>query len=118
MTAIEVYYDGECPLCRREIEWLRRRTPRSHVDLVDFTVPGFDFEALGRSRDALMGRIHARDTHGQWVTGVEVFRLLYDAAGLGWVVAWTRWPILDRLAERAYTLFARHRLRLTGRASG
>lgn len=35
----------------------------------------------------------------------------------GEVMAPTRWPGLRRLADRAYRIFARNRLRWTGRAS-
>ena len=114
-NALCVYYDGDCPLCRREIEWIRARTRARAIELVDFAVPGFDFDALGVDRSVLMGRIHARTARGEWITGLEVFRQLYAEAGLGWMWTWTRWPGLEPLAERTYDLFARNRLRLTGR---
>ena len=63
-----------------------------------------------------MARIHAVTPAGEMLTGVEVFRRLYAAVGLGWVVAPTRWPLLRGLANRAYAIFATRRLRLTGRS--
>jgi predicted DCC family thiol-disulfide oxidoreductase YuxK len=52
---------------------------------------------------------------GTLIEGVEVFRRLYSAVGLSAVVAITRLPGLSQLFDLAYRLFARHRLRLTGR---
>jgi hypothetical protein len=46
-----------------------------------------------------------------------VFRRAYELIGLGWLYAPTRWPLIGTLAEAAYGLWARWRLRLTGRAS-
>jgi predicted DCC family thiol-disulfide oxidoreductase YuxK len=45
------------------------------------------------------------------------WQIRYAAVGLGWLVAPTRWPCLPRLADRAYQIFARNRLRWTGRES-
>ena len=112
----EVFFDGECPLCVREINMLSRLDRRSRLKLTDIAAPGFDAMATtGRSWDALMAEIHGRLPDGTMVTGVEVFRQLYGAVGLGFVLAPTRWPLIRTLADAAYTKFARNRLKLTGR---
>ena len=41
--------------------------------------------------------------------------LALAAVGLGWLLAPTRWPGLRRLSDAAYRVFARNRLRWTGR---
>jgi predicted DCC family thiol-disulfide oxidoreductase YuxK len=114
---IEVFFDGDCPLCRREIAMLRRRDRAQRIRFTDIAAAGFDARALGTDQATLMGRIHGRLPDGTWIDGVEVFRRLYAAVGLGWLVSLSRLPVLSRLAERAYDLFARHRLRLTGRCA-
>jgi predicted DCC family thiol-disulfide oxidoreductase YuxK len=70
---------------------------------------------VGRTQEQLMARIHARLPNGDLIDGAEVFRQLYTAVGFGALVALSRWPGLAQLTELAYTLFARNRLRLTGR---
>ena len=121
MTAdydIEVFFDGDCPLCVREINMLSRLDRRSRIKITDIAAPGFDAMATaGRSWDELMAEIHGRLPDGTMVTGVEVFRRLYGAVGLGFVLAPTRWPLLRTLSDAAYTKFARNRLRLTGRCT-
>lgn len=109
-------YDGECPLCSREIRLLRRRDRRGRLDFVDIAAADFDAARYGTTRDALMARIHGVLPDGSLVRDVEVFRRAYAAVGLGWLVAPTRWPLLRSLFERAYRVFARNRLRWTGRA--
>jgi predicted DCC family thiol-disulfide oxidoreductase YuxK len=114
--AIKVLYDGECPLCAREIAFLRRRDRRGLIAFEDIAAPDFDPSRYGLEHAAVMSRIHGVLPDGALVEGVEVFRRLYIAVGLGWLVAPTRWPLLRGLFDRAYRLFARNRLRWTGRA--
>jgi len=40
---------------------------------------------------------------------VPVLRLAYDAAGIGWVLRPTGWPMLRPLFDAGYRVFARHR---------
>jgi predicted DCC family thiol-disulfide oxidoreductase YuxK len=115
---IRVLYDGECPLCAREIRFLERRDrKRQRVQFEDISAPDFDAGRYGRDAGDLMARIHGVLPDGRVVEGLEVFRRTYDAVGLGWLMAPTRWPGLRILAEWAYRVFARNRLRWTGRAS-
>jgi predicted DCC family thiol-disulfide oxidoreductase YuxK len=73
---VEVFFDGACPLCSREIAALRRLDRRHRIRFTDITAPGFDAPSLGRSMDDLMGRIHGRLADGTLIEGVEVFRRL------------------------------------------
>ena len=112
---IEVFFDGDCPLCRREIEMLRRRDRQGHIRCTDIAAEGFDATAYGRTQGEFMDRIQARLADGRWLEGVEVFRHLYTSIGFGWLVALTRLPGVTQLLDWAYDTFARNRLRLTGR---
>lgn len=114
---LRVFFDGECPLCKREIAFVRRLDEgRGRVDLVDLSAPDFDASEYGLDQATIEARIHAQTPDGRTVEGVEVFVLLYEALGRGWWVAPARWPGIRWLLDRAYLWFARNRLRLTGRA--
>lgn len=113
---IRVLYDGGCPLCMREIRALRRLDRgRGRISFEDIAGEGFDPAPYGLGYETLMSRIHGVLPDGTLIEGVEVFRRLYTAVGLGWLVAPTRWPGLRTLSEAAYRAFARNRLWLTGR---
>jgi len=115
---IRVLYDGDCPLCAREIRFLEKRDRgRGRIHFEDIAEPSFDPRAYGLALREAMARIHGVLPDGTVVEGVEVFQRAYSAVGLGWLMAPTRWPGLRRLAELAYRMFARNRLRWTGRAS-
>lgn len=114
---IEVFFDGDCPLCIREINMLRRLDRRCRIRFTDISAADFDPSACSRSLDTLMARIHGRLPDGRWLEGVEVFRRLYAAVGFGWLVWLTRIPGVSHLLELCYHLFARNRLRWTGRCT-
>lgn len=112
---VEVFYDGECPLCMREIRMLRRRDTRGHIRFTDLSVAGFDGGGTGLTRVTLMRTLHGRLPDGRIIEGVEVFRRLYAAIGFARLVRASRLPGVAWLLDAAYAVFARNRLRLTGR---
>lgn len=113
--AFEVFWDGDCPLCRREIEFLRRRDREGKILFTDIAAADWDPKLVGLTQEELMAKIHGRLPDGTIIEGVEVFRQLYDAVGFHRLVAASRWPMVRWLLDLGYQLFARNRLRLTGR---
>jgi len=116
-AGFEVFFDGDCPLCRREIATLRSLDKHARITFTDIAGAGFDPSKLGLSRSDLMRRIHGRTADGTVVEGVEVFRRLYAAVGFAPLVAVTRAPPIAWLLDRAYDWFADNRLRITGRCT-
>ena len=114
---IEAFYDGQCPLCMREVRVLRRLDRRQRIRFVDIADETFDAGSVGVPMEALMDRIHGRLPDGTLVEGVEVFRRLYTAVGFGVLVAPTRLPGIAQLLDLGYRWFAKNRLRLTGRCA-
>lgn len=115
---IEMFYDEDCPLCIRETRFLQRLDRRHRIRFTNIAAPDFDPQSLGKTRSELMDEIHGRLPDGRWVTGMDVFRRLYSAVGMGPLVLITRLPIIRQLMDSAYRAFARNRLRLTGRCDG
>ncbi len=114
---VEVFYDGDCPLCMREIRMLKRKDRAERIEFTDIAAPAFDAEQLGTTYAALMARIQGRLADGTWLDGVEVFRQLYAAIGWTKLVAVSRWPVIRNLLSLGYRLFAANRMRLTGRCA-
>ena len=112
---VEVFFDGDCPLCMREIRMLRRLDRRHRIQFTDIASRDFDAARYGKTQTEFMASIQGRSADGQWLDGVEVFRQLYAAVGLGPVVALTRVPGVSHGLDAGYRWFSRNRLRLTGR---
>lgn len=114
---IRVFFDGECPLCRREIAMIRRLDRgRGRVDLVDLAAEDFDAGDYGLDQTEIEARIHGMLPDGRVIEGVEVFVRIYRAVGWSWLAALATWPGIRTLLDLAYVWFAKNRLRLTGRA--
>lgn len=88
---------------------------------MDIAGSGFDLAAVGLPRGVthadLMAEIHGLLPDGTLIRGVEVFRRLYAAVGFGPLVPITRVPGISHFLDAAYRLFAKNRLRLTGRCA-
>lgn len=112
---IEVFFDGDCPICRREIAWLRRLDRRKRIRFTDIAPLDPAGTIDGVAWAELMAEIHGRLPDGRWIKGVEVFRHLYAAVGFGPLVKVSRWVGIDQVLEAAYAAFARRRLRWTNR---
>lgn len=112
---VEVYYDGACPMCSREIAWLRRLDRAGRIRFTDIAAPGFDPATTGLPMPSLMARIHGRLPDGTPIDGVEVFRRLYAAVGFGPLVALTRAPGISQALDLVYDAFAQRRLAMAGR---
>jgi predicted DCC family thiol-disulfide oxidoreductase YuxK len=114
---IEMFYDGDCPFCMRETRMLSRMDRHDRIRFTNIAAPDFSPVSIGKTQDELIAEMHGRMADGSWVTGVEVFRQLYSAVGLGPVVWLTRLPIIKQVLNAGYYVFAKNRLRLTGRCS-
>ena len=119
-AAIDVLYDGECPLCMHEINWLSRRNKnRGDVPMVftDISRPDYDPSAhAGVTYEEGMKVMHVVKD-GRVYKGVESFQVMYEAVGLGFVVRGLASPSLKMVADRVYGVWARLRLPMSGRPS-
>lgn len=111
----EVFYDGECSLCSKEINMLRRMDRRGRLRFTDIAKPEFKAEEHGLTHQQFMDEIRGRVEGQALVTGVEVFRQLYGRVGFQWVLPLTRLWGLRHLLDWGYSIFAKNRLKLTGR---
>ena len=107
---LQVYYDGACPLCRREIAFYERRAG-GRIDFIDVAAAA-DAGVLGAGLDraAALSRFHVRDSEGLLLDGAAAFAALWRATpGLAWAGRLLRGRAALWLAERGYRLFLRIR---------
>lgn len=119
-SKFEVFYDGDCPMCLREIEMIRRMDKRRSITLTDIAAPDFDAAETGQSFEELMRAIHARfdatnEKPEQWITGVEVFREIYSRLGFATATNLSRLPVVRHMLYGGYRVFAYFRFKLAMR---
>jgi len=107
-----LFYDGLCPICRREVIWLVKKNKRGRLGFRDINDADFNPAQYGKTLSELMAEIHGIYPDGRIIKGMSVFRACYSAVGLGWLLPPTGWPLLKPLFDRLYRLFAKYRLRL------
>ena len=115
---IKLLYDGECPLCLREVNFLLKKDRgRGIIKFIDIADRDYDpQDNAGIDFETAMGRIHAITDDGTIIRNVEVFRRVYEELGMGWIYAVTKLPILGAIADKLYDIWAKWRFKLTGRA--
>ncbi|EOA14049.1 hypothetical protein CARUB_v10027185mg [Capsella rubella] len=113
---IKMLYDGDCPLCMREVNMLLERNEKyGTIKFVDIGSKDYSPEDnQGLDYKTAMGQIHAIQSDGKVVTGVEAFRRLYEEVGLGWVYTITKFEPIGKLADAVYDVWAKYRLQVTG----
>jgi predicted DCC family thiol-disulfide oxidoreductase YuxK len=94
MPTLEVWFDGDCPLCRREIALMRRLDRRRVIQFIDVATGA---GACPIDRAELLARFHARED-GRLVSGAEAFAAMWRAI-----------PLLSPLGQ-----LARNRVVLSG----
>ncbi|MEO1430217.1 MAG: DUF393 domain-containing protein [Cyanobacteria bacterium J06633_8] len=114
---IKLLYDGECPLCLREVNFLQKKDAgRGKIAFVDIAADDYNpMVNAGIDFETAMGRIHGILSDGTVIKNVEVFRRVYEALGMGWIYAITKLPVLGAIANFIYGIWADLRLPLTGR---
>ena len=113
MLDVLVWFDGACPLCRREIAWIRRLDRRNAIAFVDVSRAATqDGAGCPIDRSVLLARFHALED-GRVVSGAAAFAAMWRAIPLlrPLGLAARNRLVLAGL-ERLYRLFLRVRPRL------
>lgn len=73
---VKVWFDGDCPLCRREIAAMRKLDSRGAIHFVDIAGDGFVDCPIDRSQ--LLARFHAEE-NGEILSGAAAFAAMWRA---------------------------------------
>lgn len=106
---LTLYFDGECPLCAREIKLLRARSKADRLHFVDLSDEAFDASTVGFTHAQMVSSLHARFSDGTWVKGLDATLWSWRAAGLGIWAAPLSWRLTRPLFDKGYRLFCRWR---------
>ena len=115
-TNLKLLYDGECPICKREICILQKKESHSKIKFVNISSKEFSpFENNNIDYNTAMSQIHAIDCKGNLLVGLPAFAAVYARCQLLVTSTLLRIPFIKRTLKPLYTLFAKKRLWLTGR---
>ena len=108
---VTVYFDGDCPVCSREIGWYRRCRGADSVAWVDIQGNAFA-PTCGLTRDEALAELHVRRSDGSVVTGVDAFVELWrELPGWRWLARLAARRGVNRALRYGYGVFLRWRRR-------
>lgn len=101
----QVYFDGGCPICTREIATYRRAAGAEALCFVDVSQPDAAL-APGLTREAALARMHVRRADGRMTSGAAAFAALWSALpGWAWLGRMASLPWVAPILELGYRGF-------------
>lgn len=73
-----IFYDGSCPLCTKEIKHYQRLDKAGCIAWNDITTDDKTYVKQNISFEQAMKKLHAIDSAGNLVTGVDSFLLIWE----------------------------------------
>ena len=85
---LTIFFDGECPFCIREVDFLQSRNQKGNLNFIDINSSDFDLNFNHKiTYKQAMERIHALKSDGTLIRDIKVFQEAYKLIGLGWIYA-------------------------------
>ena len=107
-TQLTIFYDGKCPLCRLEMQKLKRHDTEDKINLVDLHQPDFQQAFPHIVIDKALAILHG-EYQGKLLLGLDVTHRAWALVGKGVFVAPLQWPIVKQIAHMSYLVLARYR---------
>ena len=109
---ISVFYDGNCPMCGREISYYKGRRGAESIEWVDINTAPEKLEQAGLAREQAMARLHVQDSNNQWYTGAYGFARMWQQLTVFRPLAWLlRTSRLLHPLDKLYSHFAAWRVK-------
>lgn len=103
-----LYFDGQCPLCAREIRTLRR-LQQGGLAFVDVHQQSEHAEDERPGREQLLRRLHLRRADGHWEVGLPATVRAWSHTRAGVLFRPLLWPGLFLVADWVYRRWADRR---------
>ena len=111
-------FDGGCPLCLRETNFLKRKDELNKIDFVDINNINYNpslFKDI--SYEEAMSNLHGILENGNIIKGLDVLAYSYELIGLGWVYYPLKIEFFAPFLRLFYKYWAKYRLKITGRSN-
>ena len=111
-------FDGGCPLCVRETNFLKSKDELNKIDFVD--INNVDYNPIlfkDISYAEAMSNLHGILENGNIIKGLDVLAYSYELIGLGWVYYPLKIEFLAPVLRLFYKFWAKYRLKITGRSN-
>ena len=111
-------FDGGCPLCLRETNFLKKRDISNKIAFIDINSKEYDKKIFNHiSYAEAMSNLHGIMENGEIIRGLDVLAYCYELVGLGWVYYPLKIKFLSPILRLTYKYWAKYRLQITGRSN-
>ena len=111
-------FDGGCPLCVRETNFLKSKDELNKINFVDINNNEYNpilFKDISYAE--AMSNLHGILENGNIIKGLDVLAYSYELIGLGWVYYPLKIEFLAPVLRLFYKYWAKYRLKITGRSN-
>ena len=111
-------FDGGCPLCLRETNFLKSKDELNKIKFVDINNVNYNpilFKDISYAE--AMSNLHGILENGNIIKGLDVLAYSYEIIGLGWVYYPLKIEFLAPVLRLFYKYWAKYRLKITGRSN-
>ena len=111
-------FDGGCPLCLRETNFLKSKDELNKIVFVDINNINYNpslFKDI--SYEEAMSNLHGILENGNIIKGLDVLAYSYELIGLGWVYYPLKIEFFAPVLRLFYKYWAKYRLKITGRSN-
>ena len=111
-------FDGGCPLCLRETNFLKKRDISNQIAFIDINSKDYDQSLFSNiSYSKAMSNLHGIMENGEVIRGLDVLAYSYELVGLDWVYYPLKIKFLSPILRLVYRYWAKYRLQITGRSN-
>lgn len=106
-----IFYDGGCPLCRKEIQHYQRIAPANSILWIDITRNPEELKRFKIKYKDAMEQLHGISPTGEKIRGVESFMMIWEQLPYyRWLARGVRLLKLKAPLQKIYLLFTRWRI--------
>ena len=105
MEKCDVFFDGKCPLCKREINLYSSLDKGKNIRWVDISDRNIQVPD-GYKRSTLLSKFHVRDKEGNWHSGSKGFFVVWnELSGFKFLGKLGQYRIVVIIADILYAVF-------------
>jgi len=103
---LAVFFDGACPLCRKEIDFYRKKDRVGEIDWIDVSRCESGILGSDLTREDALRRFHVRSSSGELLSGGRAFAEVWRSLpGFRWLGRTAQNQLISGILEIAYRSF-------------
>lgn len=104
-----IFYDGNCPLCAKEMRLLKEADIHSKITLEDINANDFEQRFNYIKHEDALAFLHGQQDNGEMIYGLDVTFAAWQTVGRHKWLTILQLPGIRFMADQIYKVFAKYR---------